>query len=215
MDLYEAGHRYPKTGPSDLFTLSQMDNDEIRSLTEDELELDALFSMRRIAIQFLFENERNAIGTPEALHEALKHKSIETLPKAWIVYTLDRHRTRRLIQNPPGAKTAFHYETIVSRKVPSLSQLNEHPLLQEGRYLFIFGGSPKDISKEEAELLASYYSWEDETSSCGIMIADICFWELVPQQPPILYSIRAGVGYNGMDVVEFPNQDMIRLVKGS
>lgn len=197
--LSERIQNYPACAPQDTIALINTDYDALKALEVSPEELKAVLDHRRDVIDAARSYERKPITSAEVVLEMLSAKRplIRPMARKWLFYVLTDRRERRLVPHPNGEDMV--YQSVLTRKVPTVEKLKKDaPLPKGGVYLGIYGGGPDILS-------VSTVAEEVQALQRELPVADILFWHLEAGQPPALYSLAKGQGDRGGKAVSFPS----------
>lgn len=152
-------------------------------------------ALRTLAVQLVHSFEREPVHTAGAARSMIENHRIPARKGKWVAVVLNADKEREYKRAEGGAMRLNH---AVSTNLFEPTRLkSKAPLPENGRYLFIFGGSPKILSEDQtAEKIASL--------SKEVPVADILFWD-TSEGAAMFYSVGAGVGQQGNVTLDFPD----------
>lgn len=196
---------WPEQAPQYLPDLMQTRHIELKTqLTQDGVPkplIELVLEMRRDVIDAHHSASELPITSAQDAQRLLEDRILRTQSHQWVAYALGVNRLRLAVPHPSGGR---EYLRVVSRKLPTAKQLKDAPVPQGGTYILIYGGSPQilevaDVASQIAELRKQ------------LPIADVLFWHLIENQPPALYSLRAGCADQAGKRLEFPNKKQLEI----
>lgn len=197
--LRELIPNYPAAAPRSLSELVQVEYDELKDLTGDDTQRQMLLGLRKQVIEAIHAFERDPINCPEDLFEQLTSRRIGPLARRWLVVALDTGNCRIAVPRRNGGGLRWLQEPYA--KVPDAAQLTAAMRLpRDGKYLLVYGGGPDVLG--DGDVVDALVRL---TGSAPV--ADVTFYQLRSDQPPALFSVRAGCGDRGGVRVEFPDPD--------
>jgi hypothetical protein len=211
LPLTERIRNYPTAAPQDLITLINTDAEVIvddASMTD--VETSTALDLRREVLEAIRAHQRRPITGPEVVLDMLtgRYRQLKPLAARWMTYVLNDRRERKLVPHPNGSGDLV-YPSDVAKQPPSSDRLQDKlPLAHGEQYLIIYGGSPAVLSQDgAAEKIAALKS--------AAPVADVLFWHLQTGQPGTLYSLLKGMGDQGGQAVEFPDQTALEIARNA
>ncbi len=180
-------------GPDRPRTLVDLMNADWDTLEETERQL------RKLAVDLVHSFERVPVHTPRAALELIEKHHLPVRSGFWIAFALDANRERTYEPRPKGG---LRLRSALSKRIPTRETLDEKAALAEGgTYLLVYGGGPSALTEENLE---SYRLLKKSRP-----VADVIMWE-TSDLSATFWSVQAGQGRRGADVVEFPEPDTMR-----
>lgn len=160
-------------------------------------------ALRKLAVDLVFSFERKPVHTAGVARKMLEDHHLPSTKGKWCAIALDEKRERNYLKGEKGSMRLNH---AVSAKFFDYEKLRQKaPLPENGKYLFIYGGSPEALSEgDTAERIISIKSYFN--------VADIIFWD-TSSEAALFYSVGAGVGQKGNDQIQFPDPDILERVR--
>lgn len=151
------------------------------------------WELRRQSVQMAHSTETHYVNTPwDVLKLITSGYVIRPFEKGWVSHALSATRQPILIPREDGS---LRYQKKATKLLPKPDEL---PNLYRGSgnkrapaWLVVYGGSPEILEKEPVRKgLAKLTRMR--------AIADIVFYENLPDALPTLWSIKAGTGMSGV-----------------
>lgn len=159
--------------------------------------------LRALAVQLVHSFERQPVHTASDARSMLENHHLPARKNKWCAVALDSACERNYVRAEKGAMRLNH---TVSTSFFSADKLNQKaPLPEGGKYLIIFGGSPSALSENDVAQELSDLRKE-------LTIADVIFWD-VSEDSAVFYSVGAGVGQRGRELLEFPDPDALEKAR--
>lgn len=156
-------------------------------------------ALRSLALNLVQVNERRPILTAAAAAKALETHQISALQRKWSAIALTERRELYYVHAGVGKMRQLH---VVDWYVPTHTMLYEDaPLPHNGVYLLVYGGSPDVLDDEKA--LNRYRAMRSRFPVC-----DVVLWDR-QEGGSIAWSIGAGAGLRGNEIVEFPDPEKL------
>jgi hypothetical protein len=171
---------------------------ELIQATPEDLD-PAAKALRALAINLVQVNERRPILTAQAAAKALEVHQISALKRKWTAFALTERRELYYIQAGVGKLRQLH---VVDYFVPTHTMLyDEAPLPKNGAYLLVYGGGPDVLDDDKA--LNRFRAMKARFPVCDVML-----WDR-REGGSVAWSIGAGAGLRGSEVIEFPDQNRL------
>jgi hypothetical protein len=206
--LSERVTQYPVSAPQDEISLINTDVEAILALGLNDEQAEVVLEHRRAVLDAIRSYERRPITSAEVVLEMLsgKYRLLQPLAGRWLTYVLNDRRERKLVPHP-SRDGDMTYQNVVTRKVPTATQLRTAaPVPRGGVYLMLWGGSPDILSK---------WTVADEIAALRreVPVADVLFWHLETGRPGALYSLVKGQGDRGGELVDFPDPEALERAR--
>jgi hypothetical protein len=160
---------------------------------------DTAQALRKLAVTLAHSFERAPVHTARVARELLEKHHLPARAGHWTAVVLDEGRERVYIRKKGSGMRLSH---AVSTRFPRIEALDEKaPLPPNGMYLLIYGGGP-DVLDDET--LLAYRALTSATT-----VADLLLWEN-QEDSATFWSLRAGRGSRGSEVIEFPDPETVR-----
>jgi hypothetical protein len=171
---------------------------ELLSAEYDDLDATAK-GLRAMAVDLVHSFERAPVLTARHALELLERHHLPARKGKWTAVALNASRERVYHKVPGGGMRLTH---TVSTRFPDAERLDASaPLPEQGFYLFIHGGGPSALTDE------SYESYQ--TAKASRQVADLVLWD-ESEDTATFWSVRAGVGARGGEVIPFPDEANLR-----
>lgn len=190
---------YPVSAPQTTFALLTASPQEIRSIEDlTEEEITVILNLRKVLIQASSGGDTLVpITNAAAVKQALQDQNLLTTGYCWTIYPLDENRLR--IKNTWDPHTSVI--KFADKYFPSLEKLQaaRAHIPPEGAYIALYGGGPEIL--ESKKLRQAIRNLKTHST-----LADVIFREFRKGSPPIIWSMRTGIGeaIDGDDF-QFPN----------
>lgn len=164
----------------------------------DQLD-DRARALRALAMELVHSHERAPVLTAADTVRMLEDHFLKTLPWKWTAVALNARRERMYVKTQSGGMR----QLTVNDKylMPAWKLKKEAPLPEGGAYLLLYGGSPQVLESDKALQV-----WKDLRTA--LPVCDIVCWEKSPDGH-IAWSVGAGVGMRGNDVLDFPQPETL------
>lgn len=159
--------------------------------------------LRALAVQLVHSFERQPVHTAGEARTMLENHHLPVRKAKWCAVALDSACERNYVRAEKGAMRLNH---AVSTRFFSADKLKQRaPLPEGGKYLIIYGGSPETLSQDGVAQEIANLRQE-------LTIADVIFWD-VSEDAAVFYSVGAGVGQRGRDLLDFPDPEALEKAR--
>lgn len=184
--------------PSDWAATMPRNLVELLTTEYDDLDNTAK-GLRALAVDLVHSFERAPVLTARHALELLERHHLPARKGKWTAVALNSSRERVYHKVPGGGMRLTH---TVSAKFPNAERLDASaPIPEQGYYLFIYGGGPAGLTGE------SYETYRN--AKVGKDVADLVLWD-ENDDAATFWSVRAGVGTRGGEVIPFPDEANLR-----
>lgn len=161
-------------------------------------------ALRALAVQLVHSFERKPISTAEVARKMLENYHLQARKGKWTAVVLDANRERVYVR---AEKQGMRLSHAVRTQMFDAQPLRQKcPLPDGGGYLLLYGGSPQVL--EDPKTLESLVNLRNEVN-----VIDVIFWE-VSDNAAAFYSVGAGVGQKGNEIIDFPNPALLEKARG-
>lgn len=206
---------WPASAPTSGVELRRTDYDALRDqLVEagaSDQQVETVLAVRKHLVVAALSASEPAALSVESAKAMIESHFLYPMARKWVTYPLRKDRTRVIAARQGGGADAVK---AISRRIPTAEHLHDvAPLPEKGVYLMLYGGDPGILSLSDSHGRRA----EDDLHDlfAAVPVVDVLFRLLEKDRPTTLYSLRAGLGEQTGQQIQFPDSAVMERLRST